>query len=437
MGSVIGSFTNPAGNIASATINSDAQRDTNLMNYKIHQEDNAFNASEAEKARMFNSQEADINRRFNSSEAYLQFLRTQQLNQEQMKFNAGEADKTRAFEEEMYNKYESPLAKAASLERAGLNPAALLGAAQGTINGAPTASISGGSVGSASGSAASGSAASASHAPQMVAPHIDNPLAGLVEGLVSLQNLSVDKRLKSSQVAYQDLQNEYFGMRQVNEMMKNRADAYKSLKDGDLSGEQRKEVETKIKLLDNQLDLYENTKQYQFAQSETEAAIAKVKLCELNVDYSMKAFDLKVQPLRFEMEQKLGKAQADSLIMQARASLMNAFSAKYDAKTHRMQVGINWNQFKLSEGEFYQQVKESSARIRKLNAETSKTNEETLGVGIQNELRSNELEKSNIELNSYPEQVALKLMKLVKESAASSPAQFGAQAGMLIHFKDK
>lgn len=137
------------------------------------------------------------------------------------------------------------------------------------------------------------------------------------------------------------------------------------------------------------------------------------------------------------MEQKLGKAQADSLIMQARSSLMNAFSAKYDAKTHRMQVGINWNQFKLSEGEFYQQVKESSARIRKLNAETSKTNEETLGVGIQNELRSNELEKSNIELGSYPEQVALKLMKLVKESAASSPAQFGAQAGMLIHFKNK
>lgn len=344
--------------------NTQNARERNFLEYQIHQEDNAFNASEAAK-----------NRDFTSAEAATAYERQRALNQEERAFNASEAQKAREFEEMMYQRYESPEAVAGALERAGINPAAVMSGSNGSVGtvGAPSA-------GAGSAPLASGSAASSVGTPNMVVPQIDNPMLNFVASMSQMQQ-SLESASRTSLNSIDIRTRDNKNLAELNRM---KAAAENDLASGKLSAEKTEETKRNIERLDNEISVLKQTMGARIDDITYASQIRAETYKQAVVDTQMKEFEKVCQPLFLELQAQKDEATIASLRAGARAALITAFSTSRDSETRSQSLKFDMDKWEGTMKDVFekqrdetekkielleQQKKKEGANVEKIEAE--------------------------------------------------------------------
>lgn len=343
-GSAAAGGMNMIGTMYSADRYYQGVRDTNKANQLIHDSDNRFNSIEAEKNRDFQAEQSNLTNQFNAEQADLN-----------RSFQSSEADRAREWSEKMVGQQIADSANA--YQKAGINPAAAMSGS----GSAPSASFPSG--GAASGSAPSGSAGSAAGAIPMQAPGmVDNPISSFIEAFQSSQrtNAEVQGQRINNEIAKTDLR--FRAREKIMGLRQQKADIAEKLSSKDLNVKSREKMERDIKMLDNQIDVYEASMDDFKAMNHSERIQKEQQYINLCLQNTKLSLENEFLPRLLGSQINLNQSQAKAVLIAANAATQQALAAKINAKTGRLQ-------YRLDKNKWFTTYKENvEAQTRNLNA---------------------------------------------------------------------
>ena len=236
-----------------------SNRQTNQNNYKMHEEQqkqnyqmfleaNDFTRQEREAAQGYNSSERMAAQAYNTSEREAAQAYNTSERMAAQAYNTSEREAAQQFNLDMWNRsneYNSPVAQAARLRAAGLNPAALINGAGTTapLQSSP-ASVSGSSINGASISGASSSGGSSAAPPYGQPFQETNPLDPTIFGQSFLTMAQAFKVMKEARGL--DIDNETRDAKNRATIENLIAEKENLLASKDLSNEERRKIQKEI-----------------------------------------------------------------------------------------------------------------------------------------------------------------------------------------------